>query len=70
VLEHGQAVEGLGIVGHPRERLLGLRLRAREIVAGDRDAAILDRQDPRDRAQRGGLARAVGTDEPQDLARS
>jgi len=40
-----------------------------DLVAVEDDAPARRRQEPRDRAQRGGLARAVGADQADQLAR-
>jgi hypothetical protein len=68
VLLNGQVIEEPRIVGHEREFALrrdGVEL---QVVAGDVDRAMSRTNDSRQSAESAGLAGAVLTDQPHDLA--
>jgi hypothetical protein len=70
VLPHREPREQVRLVGHEPELALCRERVRREVDAVDGDRARVGLEDPRDAAQRRGLARAVRTDEPEHLARA
>ena len=68
VLDDGQVLEQLRLVGHERELPLGLDRLGGDVVAADGDVAVARCVDAGEAAQRGGLARAVRPDQADDLA--
>ena len=68
VLLDGQVLEQVRLVRHERQPALGGDRIGDDIVAVDRDAAGGRPQNAGERPQGGRLARAVGTDESDDLA--
>src|SRR5205823_8707349 len=68
ILEWRELVVEHGLVGQPRRDAFGGDGIAERIDAEDLDAPGVGRQKARDHAQRGGLARAVGTQQRVKLA--
>ena len=63
-----EVLEQMGLVGHEGQPPLRFNRLGDQIVPVDSDVPTRRLQDPGERAQRSGLARAVRTDESHDLA--
>jgi hypothetical protein len=70
VLERRQIPDGGPPLKRPDDPLLGdlVRLHARDVVAGEKDLAGFQRDEPCGRVEEGRLAGPVGPDDPPDLA--
>ena len=68
VLFDGEVVEEPRLVGHEGEMPFGVDGIVAKVESADADDAVGRRMDAGQRAQRGRLARAVRTDQPEDLA--
>ncbi len=70
MLPDGEMIEEARFIGEKSELPFGCDRIGCEVDASDLDVATRGRNDPSDTAQRGGFARAVWSDEPEDLAGS
>ncbi len=68
MLPDGEHVEELRVIGDISKLLLGSDGIGNDIVTGDEQLSARGRNNSRQCAERGRLARAVGTDEPKDVA--
>lgn len=68
VLRHGEVVEEIRLIGEKCQLAFGLHRRSGEVPPADEDAPGRRPVDAHQAAERGGLARAVGPDEPEDFA--
>jgi hypothetical protein len=70
VVGDGEVREDAASLRHVRHAFAGddVRLHAADVLAVERDLALARLEQARDRAERGGLARAVRADEGDDLA--